>query len=207
LLPNASILATKEIAESNPFRVVANTNTVQAVSFDNNRTTMATFWNEGQVLDFYAVTPCQVTWEHTGANEGEVIVALSDPTQEASRLEIILLNSKVGAVKVQDKKINSTRLANGNTKIVVDTTKSFGKTFTITYQRLENKTTDYIHILWLLILVIFLFLAGRKRTMFQRPSLSVAQSRNIWLYNRDARYTILDEEDPSTDRTLDGHGN
>lgn len=155
ILPNATALVTAKRAEFVSYRLVSNTDHVQAVTMFDKHTTMATFWKPGTVFDIEALTACQIAWGYSNDGDKSYTLAIADPSQRATKVQLWLRNSDVGGILSKDPEIELLKASRSGKLIQVDVRESRGKTYSITFER-DTKTPMTASLMsWVFILLLF----------------------------------------------------
>lgn len=175
ILPNITASETAILADDAHFQILANSEVVQAVAFNQRKTFMATFWAPGAIQDVQASTPCHLAWGYSGREDQRYTVTLSDPTQQASAIEVWLGGSNVGPLISKDTGVDVDQDEQGHMHIRIDALKNHGRTYKVVFERSDYRVTQDDHLLWflpvstimvILTLVVVIFIP-RKNTLYR----------------------------------------
>lgn len=106
--------------------IIANTEVAQGVSYKSEQILAINFWEAAEVAGIKAQMPMTMILRETTQ---EVQLALADPTQKQTTIEVVLLGKAYELIEA-DEKVTSMQTTEG-TKIIVDTRDSAGKTYSI----------------------------------------------------------------------------
>jgi hyaluronate lyase len=127
VVPGASATRTKQLSKGSGLLILRNAASAQVVASVPLGMTLANFWEPDRVGELQAETPCSVIARLCGR---EVELAISDPTQLATTVQLILL--RPGLQVVDADPTVSAVCTPRSTKITVDTTAAAGATHRLT---------------------------------------------------------------------------
>lgn len=128
LLPGKTAAQTQAYSEQPAVEVLSNTSTVQAVSNKQLGITTANFWSADSVGGITANSAAAVIMRE---DNGEVKIAISDPTQKQSTVTIEVQQPDL-TLRTADIGMEVTPIE-GGVRIVVNTSGSLGKTYTAAF--------------------------------------------------------------------------
>ncbi|WP_051287061.1 polysaccharide lyase family 8 super-sandwich domain-containing protein [Paenibacillus taiwanensis] len=128
LLPGKTSAQTEAYSEQPAIEVLSNTSTVQAARNKQLGITAANFWSAGSVGRMSAKSAAAVIMKE---QNGEMTIALSDPTQKQNSVTIEVLQPNM-TLLTASAGINVTPIQDG-VSIEVNTTGSLGQTYTATF--------------------------------------------------------------------------